>query len=105
MKTQLLSLLLLISSLSINAQNWSEEIKADSLVTAIEPSTLINIYPNPINQFISISGEFDEYIVIDLQGREISKNEIDLQKLTNGIYFIRFRKGTFFITKRIVVIH
>jgi hypothetical protein len=105
MKTRLLSFLLLISSLSINAQNWFEEIKIDSLVTAIKPDVSINIYPNPINQFISINGEFDEYIVIDLQGREISKNEIDPQKLTNGVYFIRFRRGILFITKRIIVVH
>ena len=57
----------------------------------------VNVYPNPTNDIINI--ETDEtllnYVVYDMNGREIqsgmfgSSNQLNLQNVTNGVYFIK----------------
>ena len=56
---------------------------------------LISVYPNPvIGNAITIEGLTDfNWIITDLQGKEYSTisdgNQIDVSKLTNGVYLIR----------------
>ena len=75
--------------LNVNAYN--------NLATALkhtETSNLV-IYPNPANDFITISGARNARIVIsDLKGRmllnvEAGSNQIDIRSLAKGIYVLK----------------
>ena len=57
---------------------------------------LISVYPNPVSgNEITIEGlsQFN-WIITDLQGKEYSTpsigNQIDVSKLSNGVYFLNF---------------
>ncbi len=62
-------------------------------------SNTINLSPNPSHDFIKISGlkQIENYTIYNVLGMEthkgtISNNEkIDIQNLTNGFYFIKFK--------------
>ena len=62
----------------------------------------VKIYPNPTTDYIQISGVTEEmnYTIYDLLGKEITtgiisaQNKVDVQDLSNGIYFLKFTKGT-----------
>ncbi len=63
----------------------------------------INIYPNPVENELTISGvTLDEYTIdiVDVQGRvvisnisEVSQNKISTSNLTSGVYFLNIRSG------------
>ncbi|HBY70519.1 MAG TPA: hypothetical protein DEG69_23820 [Flavobacteriaceae bacterium] len=63
----------------------------------------ISIYPNPVENELTISGvTLDEYTIdiVDVQGRvvvsnvsEISQNKISTSNLTSGVYFLNIRSG------------
>jgi len=63
----------------------------------------IKIYPNPTSEFIQISGltKTENYTVYNVVGTKISKGtisvdeKIDIQNLTNGIYFFKLEKVNF----------
>jgi hypothetical protein len=64
-------------------------------------SNNLSIYPNPSTDFIQISGltKADDYKIYNVIGAEvnngiISDNEkINIQYLTNGLYFLKFKEG------------
>ena len=76
---------------------------------------IISIYPNPSNGFINISSKInlkDAMItVLDLTGKEVLtlnysslKNQsIDLNNLSDGIYFIKIKNMYYSVSKKIVV--
>jgi len=64
----------------------------------------VKIFPNPSNDFISISGlvKKENYKVFNIQGKELvngiinNKENINVQNLANGFYFIKFESGNNF---------
>jgi hypothetical protein len=64
----------------------------------------IKVFPNPSNNFISISGLVKEenYKIFNIQGKELvngiinNQGKIDIQNLANGFYFIKFKSGNNF---------
>jgi hypothetical protein len=76
----------------------------------------IHIYPNPADENLVVKGlpDLGEAIIqmINISGNVLldmkcySKEAvIDLNKFANGIYFLQIKKGTFFYTERIIVVH
>jgi hypothetical protein len=61
----------------------------------------LNVYPNPTSNSIQITGltKTEKYKIYNVQGKEMSygvvssTNKIDIQNLTNGIYFLKFDGG------------
>jgi hypothetical protein len=61
----------------------------------------ITIYPNPSPEFITISGinKKENYSIYNVLGAEINsgtvsnKGKLNIQNLTNGIYFLKFNNG------------
>ena len=65
--------------------------------TNIETTTQLNLYPNPSNAYISISGlnKNENYTIYTINGTEIvngiisKKEKINIQNLTDGVYFLK----------------
>jgi len=66
----------------------------------------IIVYPNPSKDFINVYNknfEFDNYSIIDLNGRIVYKEKvksskttnIDISDLQNGLYFLNIHKGSY----------
>lgn len=81
-----------------------------SLYTEIKEMFLhsVNIYPNPTNGLVHISGVENASIsVYGLNGKLINSddliddNSVDLSTLSNGIYLIKIQKGEAILTKKI----
>lgn len=61
----------------------------------------LKLYPNPSSDFIKITGltTIKHYEIYNTLGQEIKKGivsenkKIDIQNLTNGIYFLKFKRG------------
>ncbi|EGV43581.1 T9SS type A sorting domain-containing protein [Bizionia argentinensis JUB59] len=74
------------------------------ITTHIETVTQLNLYPNPSNEYIIISGlnKSENYVIYNTIGTEIgngiiSKQEnINIQNLTNGLYFLKLKNGSTF---------
>ncbi len=71
----------------------------------------IQIYPNPVNQFLQIQNteEYKSVEIIDINGKiverinKISDNKIYVDNLNSGIYFLRlFKTERHFISKRFI---
>jgi hypothetical protein len=64
----------------------------------LEIAKTLNLFPNPSNNFIQISGltKNEKYTIYNVLGNEITngvmsnKEKIDTQNLSNGLYFIKF---------------
>jgi hypothetical protein len=64
----------------------------------------IKVYPNPSNDYISISGLVKEenYKIFDILGKELAngkindQEKINIQNLTNGLYHLQFKYGNNF---------
>ncbi len=61
----------------------------------------INIFPNPATNAIQVKGMFglQNYIIYNVLGEEIKKgtvsvnNDVDIQSLATGVYFLKFNSG------------
>jgi len=61
----------------------------------------VKLYPNPSNGFLKVSNlnTTEAYKIYDVLGKEllsghIAPNEkINIKKLTNGVYFLKFNEG------------
>jgi hypothetical protein len=70
-------------------------------INEIELDNGIKLFPNPSTDFIQISGlnKVEKYTIYNIIGSEINKgiisndDEIDVQNLTNGLYFLKFEDG------------
>ena len=59
-----------------------------------EESQILNVYPNPARNIISINSE-GEKIIYNILGEVILKSKeknINIQKLSNGVYWIKCKK-------------
>ena len=74
------------------------------LTTNAETNSSLNLYPNPSNSYINISGlkKNENYIICNTNGTEVkhgnifNQEKINIQNLTNGIYFLKFENGSAF---------
>lgn len=73
-------------------------------------STNVGLYPNPSNDFITISSDLDisTVEVYNVLGKkiasfsEMSNNSIDISDLTSGVYILKILSGTSSLTKKII---
>lgn len=72
----------------------------------------VNIYPNPAQNVIHIDGEVanSQINILDMSGREIytsylleNNNQLNIEKLSAGIYFVQIFNDKNLITKKIIV--
>ncbi|MEW4922781.1 T9SS type A sorting domain-containing protein [Algibacter sp. 2305UL17-15] len=69
----------------------------------------IKLFPIPTNDYINISTPLvlDALTIYDINGKQVykiekPKNRINLQNISNGVYFLRFNVNNIYVTKRIV---
>jgi hypothetical protein len=78
--------------------------------TSIEPlSNKGNIiYPNPTNGSVHVKGDTPEFVIVrNMEGKEqhnvvLQKNEINLEHLAPGIYFIEIRYSNTFSVQKVI---
>lgn len=84
--------------ISLDAFTWnSTTLSTDD----IEINKTFGLFPNPSTKFIQVSGlsKIENYIIYNALGTEVNngfifeKEKIDIQNLTNGLYFLRFEDG------------
>ncbi|MBI5218008.1 MAG: T9SS type A sorting domain-containing protein, partial [Bacteroidia bacterium] len=74
------------------------------------PEQNINIYPNPANNNIEIEGlQAGKIEIMNLQGQVIkkivvsnTKSNIDISKLSGGVYTMRIKSDKEIITKKLI---
>jgi hypothetical protein len=98
-----------ITQITITSASGMEGFAFDNIISVIELNTQdlnksnsqIKLFPNPSEAFINISGltKVENYAIYDVLGRKINagnisdKDKIDIQNLTNGLYFLKFENG------------
>jgi len=90
-----------LSSVSSNYSFFAAKLAASVCGTAVSTeefnSLQLNVYPNPTNDVINIETDeqLSNYIIYDVSGRQIqngnfeNNNQINLQNVNNGTYFIK----------------
>ena len=69
--------------------------KTSTLGIATEELATFNVYPNPANNFVNISGEQGVYAVYNINGAELLRfnnngaTKLDISTLNPGLYFIK----------------
>jgi len=76
-------------------------------------SDLIEIYPNPSSDYITIKGtedNFNKISIIDAQGRKVldaplntNSTTLDIQNLNNGLYTIKFEGSSSIVTRSFLI--
>ena len=85
--------------------NYYINVELNSSIGSYKPEYDVVIYPNPVYDILYVDTN-DANIsinVINLQGQNIistNKNEIDVSKLTNGIYFINIKTDKGLVVKK-----
>jgi hypothetical protein len=80
---------------------------------AVISDEIVNIYPNPTNQYLHIelenNSEFNHLLIVNLQGQEVygkkistNVSTIDISTLAKGIYFLVIQSPKGFVTKKII---
>jgi hypothetical protein len=65
----------------------------------------VHIYPNPVSDFIRISGDFTKASLLDISGKKIletTQSPVPVSQLANGIYLLVIESGTQVTTSKIV---
>jgi len=88
-------------------------VKTSLIISGLEENrNIIDIYPNPANNWINIETNSDNQIltITDLQGKVIltrsmsgSKNRINLSSLKQGIYILEVRSDRYIQYKKLIV--
>ena len=89
------------------------------LVNDIKNTTKFTVYPNPANDYTSITISLDKtekvtLTIVDLLGKEISKEEkvlfsgkttemLDVSNFQNGVYFINLQVENKITTQKLVI--
>ena len=66
----------------------------------------INLYPNPSSKIINISGDYTDYVIRSIDGKEVfygNKTHISTSRFKPGIYFISFKHLNQTLTKKIII--
>ena len=79
-----------------------------SCVTSIneQDSKSFSIYPNPVKDILNIEGVFESVKIYDMFSRLVltsTKNSIDTENLSDGIYMINITTKNMVITKKIII--
>lgn len=86
-----------------------------TLSSQFKDATLFNVWPNPAENILNISvpSELDEafVVILDIQGREVlsqkinnsNRNEISVDYLNSGVYFVRVNQGSKQEIKKIII--
>ncbi|WP_033956352.1 DUF7619 domain-containing protein [Psychroserpens jangbogonensis] len=77
--------------------NYTTIIAEDNLGTSDYSLSKIKVYPNPVNDVLTVKAEFtiDAVSVYDIEGRKVLEvlkenvNQIDMSALRTGIYFVK----------------
>jgi hypothetical protein len=85
----------------------------NSIATFDTQLTDIQVFPNPVNDFLNIKmNQNGQYFLVNMQGQIVAKNEllagnnqIDMLNFSNGFYQIGIIVGTTQINKKINLIH
>lgn len=66
----------------------------------------INIFPNPVTDYLKVNGDFTKAIIFDITGQKVmqgSTNEFNLSNLNNGMYIVNlYNKGEFIGSSRFI---
>jgi hypothetical protein len=79
------------------------------VLSTIEKTTAIQIYPNPSQGMVKFTADVDYVQVTDLQGRIILENaaktitSLDLSALPKGVYLVVLRKGEYIAQHKVVL--
>jgi hypothetical protein len=86
-----------------NTQFGFDNLVINNNTLSINDLTLrtVKVFPNPSSDFIEITGltAIEDYRIYNTLGQEVKKGivlenkKIDIQSLTNGIYFLKFKNG------------
>jgi hypothetical protein len=81
--------------------------------TDVERNAMVNVWPNPANQFITIEWQREEegeFILLDMTGKEVIRKQsheqretIDVSSLSSGLYLLQLVQGEVRSSIRIVV--
>ncbi|WP_421764472.1 aryl-sulfate sulfotransferase [Ekhidna sp.] len=75
-------------------------------LSVAEQKPVISIYPNPVENFLSVNGSYTNIRLVDITGSEFdvkyidNKNQIDLTALESGLYHLIIDKEIFKIIKK-----
>lgn len=102
-----------------SGQNTSGDMIYTTSLTVMENTTVgvgensseigVNVYPNPANNYVHISSneKIDQIEIYNLRGKKMADfsgidDEINIEKLPAGIYFIQIKSNTESYVKRLV---
>ncbi|MEG2336919.1 MAG: T9SS type A sorting domain-containing protein, partial [Bacteroidales bacterium] len=68
----------------------------------------ISIYPNPAQEVLNISGDYNQVRIFDLRGREVFYSAtpcktISLNQFKRGMYFVKFNGNTGSQTSKLII--
>ena len=75
---------------------------------------MVQIFPNPTADFVNLKSDFQEPLqvkMINSEGKGLmnftldKSKSLDVRTLSNGVYFLSFKKGNQTFTKRINITH
>lgn len=82
-------------------------VSAEPGVPELPEQSRLRAYPNPASGVLTIEGEADEAMVLDVRGREVTRvalaggrAEMDSRSLAPGVYFVRAGAETVRLTVR-----
>ena len=71
-----------------------------------QDSESFSIYPNPVKDILNIEGVFEVVNIFDMFGKLVltsTKNSVNTENLSDGIYMINITTNNMFITKKITI--
>lgn len=103
-----------VISESLNPSEWTVNVSHGTITNInLSQKKQVNIYPNPTSQKIFIdNGVGKELYIINNLGKVVYKNKITIQNeeicldhLSNGIYYLKFycRKSNTYISKKLII--
>jgi hypothetical protein len=69
--------------------NLNSKVSVDQIVD----STDFKVYPNPVSDILIISSIEEQFVITDIQGRQITtfindSNGLDVSSIKSGVYFV-----------------
>ncbi len=85
-------------SLEINDGGFWTGVYSKHIATSVKERTIesLSVYPTVAKDYITVSAEADQYIIINAVGRVVKtseRNTIEVNDLSSGMYFVRTSNG------------